>query len=70
MTVGARLYRVEQHLSNMDKKMDQVIHALNIIAQHRNTPTTLQAMPANTTKPLTSSQGSSPTPIRLLDDDI
>lgn len=31
MTVGARLYRVEQQLSIMDKKIDQIIHGINII---------------------------------------
>lgn len=29
MTVGARLYRVEQQLSNMDKKLESIQHALN-----------------------------------------
>ncbi|XP_055535411.1 potassium voltage-gated channel subfamily KQT member 1-like [Wyeomyia smithii] len=29
MTVGARLYRVEQQLSVMDKKLDQLTHAIN-----------------------------------------
>jgi hypothetical protein len=31
MTVGARLYRVEQQLSNMDKKLDQVVHGINAL---------------------------------------
>lgn len=31
MTVGARLYRVEQQLSGMDKKMDQLMYTLNAI---------------------------------------
>lgn len=34
MTVGARLYRVEQQLSHMDKKLDQLIHTLNVAAHH------------------------------------
>lgn len=32
MTVGARMYRVEQQLSMMDRKLDQVMHALNNLA--------------------------------------
>lgn len=32
MTVGARMYRVEQQLSLMDRKLDQVMHALNNLA--------------------------------------
>lgn len=34
MTVGARLYRVEQQLSVMDKKMDQIMHAINGISHN------------------------------------
>ncbi|GLV37270.1 KCNQ potassium channel [Carabus blaptoides fortunei] len=33
MTVGARLYRVEQQLSVMDKKLDQLVYVLNALAQ-------------------------------------
>ncbi|XP_065159715.1 potassium voltage-gated channel subfamily KQT member 1 isoform X2 [Atheta coriaria] len=33
MTVGARLYRVEQQLSTMDKKMDSLIYVVNALAQ-------------------------------------
>lgn len=29
MTVGARMYRVEQQLGAMDRKLDQLVHALN-----------------------------------------
>lgn len=29
MTVGARMYRVEQQLGAMDRKLDQLTHALN-----------------------------------------
>lgn len=29
MTVGARMYRVEQQLSSMDRKLDQLVHAIN-----------------------------------------
>lgn len=40
MTVGARLYRVEQQLSGMDKKMDQLMYTINAISmqkqQHQN----------------------------------
>ncbi|XP_053670681.1 potassium voltage-gated channel subfamily KQT member 4-like [Anopheles nili] len=36
MTVGARLYRVEQQLSVMDKKLDQLTHAINSMTmQHQ-----------------------------------
>ncbi|XP_037906052.1 potassium voltage-gated channel subfamily KQT member 1-like isoform X2 [Hermetia illucens] len=35
MTVGARLYRVEQQLSVMDKKLDHIMHALNGITMQR-----------------------------------
>ncbi|XP_050092014.1 potassium voltage-gated channel subfamily KQT member 4-like [Anopheles aquasalis] len=34
MTVGARLYRVEQQLSVMDKKLDQLTHAINSMTLH------------------------------------
>ncbi|XP_063927847.1 potassium voltage-gated channel subfamily KQT member 1-like isoform X2 [Zophobas morio] len=33
MTVGARLYRVEQQLGTMDKKLDALTHILNTLAQ-------------------------------------
>lgn len=29
MTVGARMYRVEQQLNSMDRKLDQLVHAIN-----------------------------------------
>ena len=29
MTVGARMYRVEQQLSSMDRKLEQLVHAIN-----------------------------------------
>lgn len=29
MTVGARMYRVEQQLNSMDRKLDQIVHAIN-----------------------------------------
>lgn len=35
MTVGARLYRVEQQLSMMDKKLEQVLHAINAMTHHQ-----------------------------------
>jgi hypothetical protein len=34
MTVGARLYRVEQQLSIMDKKLDQIVHGMNALTTH------------------------------------
>ncbi|XP_044254988.1 potassium voltage-gated channel subfamily KQT member 1-like isoform X2 [Tribolium madens] len=37
MTVGARLYRVEQQLGTMDKKLDALTHILNAMAQ-KNQP--------------------------------
>ncbi|XP_011051112.1 PREDICTED: potassium voltage-gated channel subfamily KQT member 1 isoform X1 [Acromyrmex echinatior] len=38
MTIGARLYRVEQQLSVMDKKLDQLVHVLNAVAQKQQIP--------------------------------
>ncbi|XP_024869783.1 potassium voltage-gated channel subfamily KQT member 1 isoform X3 [Temnothorax curvispinosus] len=38
MTIGARLYRVEQQLSVMDKKLDQLVHVLNALAQKQQIP--------------------------------
>lgn len=35
MTVGARLYRVEQQLAVMDKKLDQLIHSLNMMTHQQ-----------------------------------
>jgi potassium voltage-gated channel KQT-like subfamily protein 1 len=29
MTVGARMYRVEQQLGSMDRKLEQLVHAIN-----------------------------------------
>jgi potassium voltage-gated channel KQT-like subfamily protein 1 len=29
MTVGARMYRVEQQLNSMDRKLEQLVHAIN-----------------------------------------
>lgn len=29
MTIGARMYRVEQQLSSMDRKMEQLVNAIN-----------------------------------------
>lgn len=59
MTVGARLYRVEQHLATMDKKMDQIMHALNGITHQRFTPSVVTPL-----------QAASLTPLRLLEDDV
>lgn len=36
MTVGARLYRVEQQLSSMDKKLDQIISSISHLSNQSN----------------------------------
>lgn len=36
MTVGARLYRVEQQLSIMDRKLDQLIYSVNVFTTNQN----------------------------------
>lgn len=36
MTVGTRLYRVEQHLAMMDKKVDQILLAVQSMAQQQH----------------------------------
>ncbi|XP_033177151.1 potassium voltage-gated channel subfamily KQT member 1 isoform X1 [Bombus impatiens] len=38
MTIGARLYRVEQQLSVIDKKLDQLVYVLNAVAQKQQIP--------------------------------
>ncbi|XP_043462035.1 potassium voltage-gated channel subfamily KQT member 1-like isoform X3 [Leptopilina heterotoma] len=38
MTIGARLYRVEQQLAVMDKKLDQLVHVVNALAQKLQIP--------------------------------
>ncbi|XP_063224773.1 potassium voltage-gated channel subfamily KQT member 1 [Bacillus rossius redtenbacheri] len=38
MTIGARLYRVEQQLTVMDKKIDQLMYVLNAVAQKQQIP--------------------------------
>ncbi|XP_071442145.1 potassium voltage-gated channel subfamily KQT member 1-like isoform X2 [Hetaerina americana] len=38
MTIGARLYRVEQQLAVMDKKIDQLVYVLNAVAQNQQIP--------------------------------
>lgn len=39
MTVGARMYRVEQQLGAMDRKLDQLVHALhNLTMQQQKAP--------------------------------
>ncbi|XP_076299296.1 KCNQ potassium channel isoform X2 [Lasioglossum baleicum] len=38
MTIGARLYRVEQQLSVMDKKLDHLGYVLNAVAQKQQIP--------------------------------
>lgn len=41
MTVGARMFRVEQQLNSMEKKLDQVMHSINtlVIQQQKPMPT-------------------------------
>lgn len=73
MTVGARLYRVEQQLSLMDKKLDQLIHTLNMVAHHSNKPTHPHPAVASTSQPmaLQSSQSFSPqVPLASIEDDV
>lgn len=40
MTVGARMYRVEQQLNSMDRKLEQLVHAINnlTVQQQRMVP--------------------------------
>lgn len=40
MTVGARMYRVEQQLNSMDRKLEQLVHAINnlTVQQQRMMP--------------------------------
>ncbi|XP_021929221.1 potassium voltage-gated channel subfamily KQT member 1-like isoform X2 [Zootermopsis nevadensis] len=38
MTIGARLYRLEQQLSVMEKKLDQLVHVMNAVAQMHQIP--------------------------------
>lgn len=42
MTVGARMYRVEQQLGAMDRKLDQLVHALNNITMQQQKMATPQ----------------------------
>lgn len=42
MTVGARMYRVEQQLNSMDRKLDQLVHAINNITIQQQRPMPLQ----------------------------
>lgn len=68
MTVGARLYRVEQNLSTLDKKMDQVMHSVNSLVHQRMVSTSSSMQPL--TLPAAPSQNPSPTPMRFLEDDV
>lgn len=36
MTVGARLYRVEQQMTMMDKKLDVIVNCINSLTHNRN----------------------------------
>lgn len=39
MTVGARMFRVEQQLNSMEKKLDQVMHSINnLVIQQQQKP--------------------------------
>ncbi|CAI6346557.1 unnamed protein product [Macrosiphum euphorbiae] len=38
MTIGARLYRLEQQLSIMDKKLDQLVYLLNVQTHRQQFP--------------------------------
>lgn len=69
MTVGARLYRVEQHMSTMDKKLDQMMHAINALAHQKMISSSSSTQPL--TLPAGPSQAPSPTPMqRCLEDDV
>lgn len=61
MTVGARLYRVEQQLSVMDKKLDQLLHTLNQLAHHplHSKPFAIQSVNTNATASTSSTAHSS-----------
>jgi hypothetical protein len=52
MTVGARMYRVEQQLSSMDRKLDQLCHALNNLAMQQQKMTMPQQSSYHNSGPL------------------
>lgn len=68
MTVGARLYRVEQHMSNLDKKLDQIMHAINGVAHQKMISSSSSTQPL--ILPAAPSQAPSPIPLRCLEDDV
>lgn len=85
MTVGARLYRVEQQLSCMDKKLDQLVHHLNQLTHlphpksHSIQGTSAAASSSSTSSnmaPLqlppapSNSQQHSPVPLASIEDDV
>lgn len=83
MTVGARLYRVEQQLSQMDKKLDQLVHTLNQISHLPHPKShTIQGTSAAASSSSTSSnmgplqlppapiQHHSPVPLASIEDDV
>lgn len=84
MTVGARLYRVEQQLSGMDKKMDQLMYTINAISmqkqqqQHQNSQGHHQSSASTTAnysisqQPLSSAAlaPSNQPPLRYIEDDV
>uniref|UniRef100_A0A336MUT2 Potassium voltage-gated channel subfamily KQT member 1 n=1 Tax=Culicoides sonorensis TaxID=179676 RepID=A0A336MUT2_CULSO len=86
MTVGARLYRVEQQLSHMDKKLDQLVHTLNQLTHlphpktHVIQSTSAVASSSSTSNnqnplqlppaPSSQSQSHSPVPLASIEDDV
>lgn len=76
MTVGARLYRVEQQLSGMDKKMDQLMYTLNAITHLKQQPQTVTTAysisPLQHQQPLSSTALTPPIqpPLKYIEDDV
>lgn len=73
MTVGARLYRVEQQLSVMDKKIDQIIHGLNSLAHKPYAAPAVAQQPSTSIAPHMSSQHGPLTtlvPLASIEDDV
>lgn len=81
MTVGARLYRVEQQLSGMDKKMDQLMYTLNAISHQKQQHTQQAPSTASATahfasispqQPLSSAvlQQANQQPLKYIEDDV
>lgn len=86
MTVGARLYRVEQHMSTLDKKLDQIMNAIHTMSNQQQRMAAVQAnavingatgpspMASASMQPLllpaAPSLAPSPIPMRCLEDDV